>query len=418
MTDPEHFLRGLFDVAVAEAHPKIILPRALPEPPVGRTIVIGLGKGAAQLARVFEKEWRGPIEGIVVTRYGFGVPCTRLDVIEAAHPVPDAAGLDAAERVLNMVADLGPDDLVIALVCGGGSALLPAPPAGFSLSDEQKLTEALLRSGMPIGGMNAVRKHFSQIKGGKLALAAAPARVVSLVVSDVPGDDPAEVASGPTVPGRARRQDAANWLSRYRVALPDRIYREIVNGADAPQPNDLAFANHETHVISSGGKSLAAAVSAAAEKGVRAVILSDSMEGEARELGRAHGAIARETAFRNQPFERPVVLLSGGEATVTLRGKGRGGPNAEFLLAFALETEGIAGISALAADTDGIDGSENNAGAFCDESTLDRIRASSLDPQALLDDNDSWQAFFTAGNLFEPGPTGTNINDFRAIWIS
>lgn len=415
---PKRLLRHLFEAAVAAADPDRVLSQALPKPGAGRTIVIGAGKGAAQLARVFERDWSGPIEGLVVTRYGFGVPCDRIEVVEAAHPVPDTAGLQAAERMLSLLSGLGPDDLVVALICGGGSALLPAPPSGFTLADDQTLTEALLRSGMPIGGMNAVRKHFSQIKGGQLALAAGGARVVSLIVSDVPGDDPAEVASGPTVPGPATRQTAASWLARYGLRLPEHIHREIVEGPEIPGPKHPAYASHEVRIVSSAGLSLTAAATEAERLGLKAVILSDSMEGEARELGQIHAAIAREVALRNQPFERPVVILSGGEATVTLRGSGRGGPNGEFLLAFAMGVEGIEGVHGLAADTDGIDGSEENAGAFCDAQTLAAIRAASLDPQALLDANNSWLAFSAAQSLFEPGPTGTNVNDFRAILVT
>ena len=416
--EPRRFLREMFEAAVAAAQPELTLPSALPSPPRGRTVVLGAGKGAAQLARVFERHWTGPFEGFVVTRYGFGVPCERFEVVEAGHPVPDEAGQRAAEKMMSMVADLGPDDLVIALLCGGGSALLPLPPTGFSLSDEQTLAEALLRSGMPIGGMNTVRKHFSRIKGGRLAQAAAPARVVSLVVSDVPGDDPAEVASGPTIPSRSTRADALDWLRRYSVTLPNDLQRGLEEGNEAPRPGDSEFRGHEVSMLSSAGGSLEAAANFAKQRGLPAVILSDSMEGEARELGLAHAAIAREVALRDRPFRSPIVLLSGGEATVTLRGNGRGGPNGEFLLALALGLEGVEGISALAADTDGIDGSEYNAGAFADACTLSRIKAAGHDPQALLSSNDSWTAFSAAGTLFEPGPTGTNVNDFRAILIA
>ncbi|SFP95615.1 glycerate 2-kinase [Tranquillimonas alkanivorans] len=416
--EPRHFLRELFEAAVAAAQPELTLPAALPSPPPGRTVVIGAGKGAAQLARVFERHWTGPFEGFVVTRYGFGVSCEKVEVAEAGHPVPDEAGLCAAEKMMSMVADLGPDDLVIALLCGGGSALLPLPPDGFSLSDEQVLAETLLRSGMPIGGMNTVRKHFSRIKGGRLAQAAAPARVVSLVVSDVPGDDPAEVASGPTIPSHTTRADALDWLRRYDVALPEGLQRALEEAEEAPRPDDPDFRRHEVSLLSSAGKSLEAAAGLAEKIGLPAVILSDSMEGEARELGRTHAAIAREVALRGRPFRSPVVLLSGGEATVTLRGKGRGGPNGEFLLALALELEGVEDVSALAADTDGIDGSERNAGAFADARTLSRIRAGGHDPQEFLLSNDSWTAFAAAGELFEPGPTGTNVNDFRAILVA
>lgn len=414
---PRQLLQELFQAAVDAAQPDLTLPAALPQPPKGRTVVIGAGKGAAQLAQTFERHWNGSFEGLIVTRYGFGVPCNRLEVVEAAHPVPDEAGQRAAEKMLSMVQGLGEDDLVIALVCGGGSALLPMPPDGYTLEDEQILSRALLHSGMPISGMNAVRKHFSDIKGGRLAQAAAPAPVVSLVVSDVPGDDPSEVASGPTVPGSATRADALDWMERYDLNLPKRLERAIATAPEAPRPDDPVFARNTVSLLASAGRSLEAAADLARSRGLPAVILSDSMEGEARELGRMHAAIAREVATKNRPFNGPIVLLSGGEATVTLRQSGRGGPNGEFMLALALDLNGVPGVTALAADTDGIDGSEDNAGAFADAGTISRIRAAGHDPQALLACNDSWAAFQVADDLFKPGPTGTNVNDFRAILI-
>jgi len=414
---PRQFLQELFKAAVDAAHPELTLPAALPQPPKGRTVVVGAGKGAAQLAQTFERHWRSPFEGLVVTRYGFGVPCERFKVVEASHPIPDAAGHHAAEQMLSMVQGLGKDDLVIALVCGGGSALLPMPPDGFTLEDEQILSRALLHSGMPIRGMNAVRKYFSRIKGGRLAQAAAPARVVSLVVSDVPGDDPSEVASGPTIPGSATRSEALDWMARHDLNLPAQLERAITTAPEAPHPDDPVFAHNSVSLLASANRSLEAAADLARSHGIPAVILSDSMEGEARELGRMSAAIAREVATKNRPFKSPVVLLSGGEATVTIRQSGRGGPNGEFVLALALNLEGVSGITALAADTDGIDGSEDNAGAFADAGTISRIKAAGQDPQALLALNDSWAAFHAANDLFTPGPTGTNVNDFRAILI-
>jgi glycerate 2-kinase len=412
------FLTGLFDAAVEAADPRRALAAFLPEPPKGRIVVIGAGKGSAQLARAFEALWPGPLEGVIVTRYGFGVECERIQVLEAAHPVPDAAGLAASAALFEAVAGLGPDDLIVALISGGGSALLPAPAPGLTLGDEIALNEALLASGAPILAMNAIRKQTSRIKGGWLAAAAAPARVVSLIVSDVPGDDPAQVASGPTVPDRSSRDDALRAVEAWGIALPQAVARHLANAPeDAPDPDDAMFAGNEVHVIASAAQSLEAAADRAAALGVPAVILSDAVEGEAREVARVHAAMAREVVMRNRPFQRPVVMLSGGETTVTLRVRGRGGRNTEFLLSLAMGLDGVEGVSALAADTDGIDGSENNAGAFADGTTAARLRGLGLDPGGLLAGNDAWGAFNALGNLFVTGPTGTNVNDFRAILI-
>jgi hydroxypyruvate reductase len=338
--------------------------------------------------------------------------------MEAAHPVPDAAGLAASAALLDAVRGLGPDDLVVALVCGGGSALLPAPPEGLGLADEQALNAALLASGAPISAMNAIRKHVSRIKGGRLAAAAAPARVLSLVVSDVPGDDPAQVASGPTVPDRVSRRVALGLVRAWGIDLPATVAAHLERPeADAPDPGDAVFARNEVRVIASAALSLEAAAAEARAAGYGAAILSDAIEGEARDVGRVHAAIAREVALRDRPFAKPVVMLSGGETTVTLRGKGRGGRNSEFLLAFALGIDGQEGIAALAADTDGIDGSEDNAGAFADGGSAARLRGAGRDPAALLAANDAWTAFDALGDLFVPGPTGTNVNDFRAILV-
>ena len=413
-----HFLAGLFAAAVRAADPEAALRAQLPARPRGRTVVIGAGKGAAQLAAAFERLWDAPLEGTVVTRYGYGAPCERITVLEAAHPVPDAAGLVASEALLAAVRGLGPEDLVVALICGGGSALLPAPPEGLTLADEQALNTALLASGAPIGAMNAIRKHVSRIKGGRLAAAAFPARVVSLVVSDVPGDDPAQVASGPTVPDAVTRADALAAVRAWGIALPERIAAHLGReAAAAPDPADAAFARNEVRVIASAALSLDAAAALARQAGLGAAILSDAVEGEAREVARVHAAIAREVRLRGRPFARPVVILSGGETTVTLRGGGKGGRNSEFLLSLALGIDGLDGIAALAADTDGIDGSEDNAGAFADGQSAARLRRAGVDPAALLAANDAWTAFATLGDLFVPGPTGTNVNDFRAILV-
>lgn len=416
-SDDRGLLTGLFSAAVAAADPALALRAHLPAPPKGRTVVIGAGKGAAQLAAAFEQLWPGPLEGVVVTRYGYAAPCARIRVMEAAHPVPDAAGLAATAALMQAVRGLGPDDLVVALICGGGSALLPAPPDGLTLADEVALNQALLASGAPISVMNAIRKQMSQIKGGRLAAACHPARVVSLVVSDVPGDDPAQVASGPTVPDAVGRAHARAMAAAWRIALPPRVADWLAGDLGLPPlPDDPVFAGHEVRVIASARLSLEAAAAQAEAMGLPAVILSDAIEGEARDVARVHAAIAREVALRNRPFTRPVVILSGGETTVTLRARGKGGRNSEFLLAFALAAEGVP-FAALAADTDGIDGSEDNAGAFADGTSAARLRAEGQDPAALLAGNDAWTAFDVLGDLFVPGPTGTNVNDFRAILI-
>jgi hydroxypyruvate reductase len=421
--DPKSFLVSIFDAAVAAADPQRTIRDHLPERPKGRTVVIGAGKGSAQMAAAFEKAWSGPVDGLVVTRYGYGAKCERIEIIEAAHPVPDAAGLEASRRLLDKVAGLTEDDLVVALISGGGSALLPSPAAGLTLADEIAVNEALLASGAPISAMNTIRKHLSGIKGGRLAAAAYPARVVSLVVSDIPGDNPALVASGPTVPDAGSRQDALDFIAAYGMKLPAAVMAHIASpAADAPRPDDPRFSRHEVHLIASAGVSLEAAAAQAKKLGVEAVILSDSIEGEAREVGSVHAAIAREVAARNRPFKKPVLILSGGETTVTLRAlvggkKGKGGRNSEFLLAFAIGIAGVGGIHALAADTDGIDGSEDNAGAFADGATVSRMRAAGTDAKAMLAGNDAWSAFNAVGDLFVPGPTGTNVNDLRAILV-
>ena len=416
--DDRDLLTALFKAAVAAADPLACLRKHLPSAPKrGRTVVIGAGKGAAQMAQALETLWPQPLSGVVVTRYGYDCRTQNIEIIEAAHPVPDQAGLEASARLKEAVRGLTEDDLVIALICGGGSALLPSPPAGFSLSDEVAVNELLLASGAPISAMNIVRKHFSTIKGGRLAAATA-ARVVSLIVSDIPGDNPAWVASGPTVPDTTTRKDALDIVEQYRLRLPEEVLAHLRStAADAPHPDDPVFSRHEHHVVASAGVSLEAAARAAQEHGIPAVILSDSIEGEARDVALVHAALAREAVLRGRPFPRPVVLLSGGETSVTLREKnGRGGRNGEFALALALALDGQP-ITALAADTDGIDGSEDNAGAFIDGTTARRLRACGLDGRTLLAANDSFSGLKAIGDLFVTGPTGTNVNDFRAILI-
>lgn len=411
-------LEALFRAAVSAAEPVTGITKHLPERPVnGRTVVIGAGKGAAQMAAVLETLWPTELSGIVVTRYGSGCPTRSIEILEASHPVPDAAGLMASKRLFATISDLSEDDLVIALVCGGGSALLPSPPPGLTLDDEIALNEALLASGAPISAMNVVRKHLSTIKGGRLA-AATKARVVSLIVSDIPGDNPAFVASGPTIPDVSNRQDVLAIIEQYRLDLPAAMIAHLHSpAADAPKPDDPIFAHHTHHIIASAGVSLEAAADLARSYGVTPHILSDAIEGEARDVALVHAALAREVAVHDRPFTKPCILLSGGETTVTLRGKGgKGGRNGEFALALALAIDGY-NIVALAADTDGIDGSETNAGAFADGATARRLVVAGLDGRKLLDRNDSFSGFEAIGDLFSTGPTGTNVNDFRAILI-
>ena len=407
-------LTEMFHAAVDAADPMEALKAHLPEKPKGRTVVIGAGKGAAQMAAAFEKLWGEPVSGVVVTRYGYACETKNITVLEASHPVPDAAGLRATEALFEAVSDLSADDLVVALICGGGSALLPAPPEGVTFEDEKALNEALLASGAPISAMNAIRKQVSRIKGGRLAQAALPARLISLVVSDVPGDDPAQVASGPTVADAIDRKAALDMVSLYGIELPKAVTAFL---RDAPEDAPLVPIG-DVRVIASAALSLEAAADLARSQGLTAVVLSDTIEGEARDIGMMHAAIARQVCSRNEPFSAPVVILSGGETTVTIgsRGGGKGGRNSEFLLACAGGIEGFKAVC-LAADTDGIDGSQDNAGAFADGTSWMRMRKAGLDPAAMLANHDAWSAFDAVGDLFVPGPTGTNVNDFRAILI-
>ncbi|WP_438753998.1 glycerate kinase type-2 family protein [Pararhizobium sp. O133] len=419
LLDPRRFLRATFDAAVRAADPIHGIRQHLPEKPKGRTIVIGAGKASAQMAAALETLWDGPIEGLVVTRYGFSAPCKQIEIIEASHPVPDEAGLAASGRLLRAVEGMTKDDLVIALISGGGSALLPSPAHGLTLADEIAVNEVLLASGAPISAMNIIRKHISTIKGGRLAAAAHPAKVVSFIVSDIPGDNPALVASGPTVPDAGTRQDALALIDAYRMNLPETVLAHLESSAaDGLGPDDSRFARNEVHVVASAAVSLEAAAKEARRHGIEARILSDSVEGESRDVASMHAAIAREIATRDRPFTKPVLLLSGGETTVTLRAKGKGGRNSEFLLSFALGINGIAGIHALAADTDGIDGSEDNAGAFADGHTVERLRKAGVDAKSMLMQNNAWTAFHAVNDLLVTGPTFTNVNDFRAILVT
>jgi hydroxypyruvate reductase len=410
---PAVLLRRMFDAAVAAVAPALCLPRALPAPPPGRTLVVGAGKAAAAMAQTVERNWPGDLSGLVVTRYGHGLPTQHIEVIEAAHPVPDPAGLAAAARVLDLAAGLGPDDLMLCLLSGGGSALLTLPAAGLDLADKQAVTTALLRSGANIAEINCVRKHLSAIKGGRLAAAAAPAETVALMISDVVGDDPAVIASGPTVADPTTFADALAVLDRYRIGEPASVLDHLRAAIDeSPKPDDPRLARSQARIVARPRDALTAAAEVARAAGVEAVLLGDDLEGEARERGRDHARLAVAERRRN-----PVVLLSGGELTVTIAGKGRGGPNTEYLLALAEALDGASGIHAIACDSDGIDGSEDNAGALIDPGTLTRAASQGLDPAHSLADNDAYGFFAALNDLVMTGPTRTNVNDFRAVLV-
>ncbi|WP_295999209.1 glycerate kinase [Rugamonas sp.] len=411
-------LRRMFDAAIAAAQPDLCVPAALPEAPKGRLIVIGAGKASAAMARAVERNWPGPLSGLVVTRYGYAVPCERIEIVEAAHPVPDAAGLAAARRILGLVQGLSAEDTVLCLISGGGSALLPLPADGISLEDKQMVNRALLGCGASIGEMNCVRRHLSAIKGGRLAAACHPARVVTLLISDVPGDDPRDIASGPTVGDASTCADALAIIGRYAIALPDHILEVLRSGrGESIKPDDPRLAGAEVRMIATPQMALEAAARVAAQAGVTPHILGDGIEGEARDVGKVMAAIALQTARRGQPFAAPCVLLSGGETTVTVRGGGRGGRNVEFLLACAIALQGEQGVHGLAGDTDGVDGLEDIAGAHIGPDTLRRAWAGGLRPTDSLDNNDGHGFFQALGDSIVTGPTLTNVNDFRALLI-
>ena len=419
LADPRALLQAMFRAAIEAAQPALCLPAHLPSPPKGRTIVIGAGKASAAMAAAFEAHWPGPVEGLVVTRYGHGAPTRRIEIVEAAHPVPDAAGRAAAARILKLVSGLSADDLVVALISGGGSALLAAPAAGLTLEDKQAVNRALLKSGADIAEMNCLRKHLSAIKGGRLAAACAPARVQALMISDVPGDDLSVIASGPTVPDATTREDALAVIAKYGIGLPAAVRARLDDPAcETPKPGDPVFARVTNTLIATPQRSLEAAAEVARAAGVTPVLLGDALEGEAREVAKVMAGIARSVARHGTPAGAPCVLLSGGETTVTLRGKGRGGRNAEFLLALAVALDGAAGIHALAGDTDGVDGSEDNAGAILTPDSLARAAAAGVSANAMLADNDGYSFFAGLGDLVVTGPTLTNVNDFRAILVS
>lgn len=420
--DPTAFLHHLMDAAVRAADPMVAVPAALPHvPPAQRILVLGAGKASAQMARALERHatqyWpQVDVSGVVVTRYGCEVPCEQIEIVGAAHPVPDAPGRAAAERILALAQSAGPDDVVIHLISGGGSALLSLPAPGLTLEDKQAVNTALLRSGATISEMNCLRKHLSAIKGGRLAAAAAPARQITLAISDVPGDDPAVIASGPTVPDPTTFEDARAIVEKYKLDLPESV-RAVLNAgtAETPKPGDAVFTTTELTLVAKPQASLEAAARAAENAGCDVELLGDALEGEARDLGREHArlAIARQASG----LTRPLALISGGETTVTLTGTGRGGRNSEYLLAFAIETAGLSGLHGIAVDTDGIDGSEDNAGAVCDPSTVDRASAQGVDATERLADNDAYGFFDAIGGLVVTGPTLTNVNDFRVALV-
>ena len=414
-------LKRMFEAAIASAQPALCVPPHLPAPQslgAGRLVVIGAGKASAAMARAVEDHWQGPLTGLVVTRYGYAVPCERIEIVEAAHPVPDAAGLAAAQRVLALVQGLREHDLVLCLISGGGSSLLPLPADGLTLDDKQALNRALLKSGATISEMNCVRRHLSAIKGGRLAAACYPARVLSLLISDVPGDDPINIASGPTVADPTTCDDALAILRRYGITLAPAVREALESGrGESIKPGDARLARTETRMIATPQMALEAAAAVALEAGIRPYILGDALEGEARDVGTVLAGIALQVAGRGQPVEAPCVLLSGGETTVTVRGQGRGGRNVEFLLSLGISLNGHPRIHALAGDTDGVDGQEEIAGACLAPDTLARAWALGLRPQDSLAANDGHGFFEALGDSVITGPTLTNVNDFRAILI-
>lgn len=418
MFDKPQFLHNLFTSAVDASHPKSLLENYLPANRSGKAIVLGAGKGAASMALAFENAWHGPLEGMVVTRYGHSEPCHRIRVIEASHPVPDSAGENAAREMLTMLENLTPQDQVFFLLSGGGSSLLSLPAQGISLEQKKAMNTALLKSGAAIDEINCVRKHLSAIKGGRLAIACRPARLYTYAISDVPGDDPSVIASGPSVADPSTSQQALDILLRYGIETPDNIRDWLLDPAsETPKPHELPA--EETHycLIATPAQALRAAARYAEACGVNALVLGDTIEGEAREVARVFAGIARYIQKSDEPVKKPCVILSGGETTVTLHGKGRGGRNTEFLLALANCLQGAPGIFALAADTDGIDGSENNAGALLTPQTLERAKRLGLSMATHLDNNDGYGFFSALGDLLITGPTRTNVNDFRAIYI-
>jgi glycerate 2-kinase len=411
-------LRRMFDAAIGAAQPALCVPPHLPQPPRGRLVVIGAGKASAAMARAVEDNWAGELSGLVVTRYGYDVPCRRIEIVEAAHPVPDAAGLAAAGRILSLVQGLDREDLVLCLISGGASALLVLPLPGLTLDDKQTVNRALLKSGATIGEINCVRRHLSAIKGGRLGAACHPAQLITLLISDVPGDDPVDIGSGPTVADPTTCADALAILRRHAISVPPNVLELLESGrGESPKPGDARLAGSQTRIIAAPQMALEAAAAVARQAGMTPMILGDSIEGEARDVGKVMAGIARQVVTHGQPCAPPCVLLSGGETTVTVRGAGRGGRNVEFLLALSIALDGQPGVYAIAGDTDGVDGSEDVAGAIVTPDTLARARAHGINPGISLGNNDGHGFFDSLGDAVVTGPTLTNVNDFRAILI-
>ena len=417
--EPRALLEKMFKAAIAAAQPALCVPPKLPAPPRGRTIVVGAGKASAAMAKAVEDSWQGELSGVVVTRHGYGVPCKRVEIIEAAHPVPDLASVTAARRVLEAVKGLNREDLVLCLVSGGGSSLLVAPLGGLTLDDKQAVNRALLQSGASISEMNCVRRHLSAIKGGRLAAACHPARVMTLLLSDVPGDEPMDIASGPTVADPTTCADARDVVRRYGVALPAVATGILQSGlGESIKPGDPRLEGTEVNFVATPQIALEAAAAVGREAGWPVHILGDSIEGEARDAGKFLAGLALQVARHGQPFEPPCILLSGGETTVTVRGRGRGGRNVECLLSLAITLQGHKAIHALAGDTDGVDGAEEIAGAYIGPRTLDRAWAAGIKPKDRLADNDGHAFFQKLGQSVVTGPTMTNVNDFRAVLVA
>ena len=416
---PRELLQQMFMAAIEAAQPAHVIPRYLPKSPKGKMIVIGAGKASAAMAQAVAKHWTGPLSGLVVTRYGYAVPCEHIEIVEAAHPVPDAAGLNAARRIMDLVSRLTADDIVLCLISGGGSALLPLPLDGISLEDKQAVNRELLKSGAGIGEMNCVRRHLSAIKGGRLAVACYPAQVVTLLISDVPGDNPCDIASGPTVGDATTCEEALGIVRRYGIALPDKVQEILASGrGESIKPDDPRLARCETHLIATPQMALEAAAKVAKTVGLTSYILGDSIEGEARDVGKVMAGIARQMTIRKQPFIPPCVLLSGGETTVTVRGNGRGGRNVEFLLSLGVALDGLPGVHALAGDTDGVDGQEEIAGAYLSPDSLQRAWSKGIRPKDSLANNDGHGFFSALNDAVVTGPTLTNVKDFRAVLIT
>lgn len=418
MQEQKRFLRALFDQAVASAQPDRIVSGKLPAAPRGRTIIVGAGKAAATMARAVEKRWPSGLTGLVITPYGHAAPCRHIEVVEAGHPLPDSQGVDATRRILTMLADLTGDDLVICLLSGGGSALLCVPAGGITLEEKQSITNKLLRSGADIAEINCVRKHISAVKGGRLAAACAAARLVTLVISDVPGNDLSVIASGPTVPDATTAASALGVLMKYHIAVTAKVRRYLESpAAETPKPGDPAFSHSSAEILATADDAMCAAAEYAVAQNVQPLVLGD-LAGEARQLAIQHASLAREIAAGQRQERPPCVVISGGESTVEVRGSGRGGRNSEYALALAIALDCHPSIHAIACDTDGVDGTEDNAGCFVTPDSLERARNKGLDANALLHDNDSYQFFSAIDDLVITGPTCTNVNDFRAILVT